>query len=157
MKQQSRGCDDPFHLPDAIVDNTCCTCKSRLISNLSFQRENLLLKLCDNMLTRQRHSRIDIVRKHRQKPTPDAKHAFLVLLLRQMNWKSPPASSPRRHHANSTPNVFQQSVHVSFACQPSVATSELSSPSVQHNTTRLIPVHQRYANRALRCHDDIIL
>ena len=41
-----------------IVDGTYCIGKSRFCRHLSSQREQLLLKLCDNLLHRHRHSRI---------------------------------------------------------------------------------------------------
>ena len=41
-----------------VVDRPYCICESRLFSNLRFQHEHLLLKLCDNLLHRHQHCRI---------------------------------------------------------------------------------------------------
>ena len=48
------------------VDGTYCFCQFSLINNLGFQRDNFLMKLSDDLLNRQRHSRIHNVRKHEQ-------------------------------------------------------------------------------------------
>ena len=98
----------------AIVDGTYCFCKSRLVSNLSFQCANCLLKLCDNLSSskfqiRQTEQFVDFVFNFRQ-----------MLLLRFTR-------------ADSTNTRVPANFTVSFACPPGVPAAELPRPAVHHN------------------------
>ena len=103
-----------------ILDGTYCVLKSSLTSSLGFQRDHLLLKLCDNLLNRQ-------CEQTPEESKPDAKPVFLVLLLRQWNCNSPPACLSHEDRCEVSSRFPQAS---------SVATGELPSTTVHHHTTR---------------------
>ena len=82
-----------------IVDCSHCIGKSRFCCHLSSQREQLLMKLCDNLLNGQRHETTN-------RRLQISKRRFLVLFLKQIvPW--PTARTPWRsfvpHVAVSTP------------------------------------------------------
>ena len=87
-----------------IVYGSYCIVKSRLISNLSFQRENLLVKLSDNLLHCHRHSRIieivDFLFNSRQGSSFVSPHHDTAIR-QTMCFLSAKLTKPAVHHHNN--------------------------------------------------------
>ena len=135
------------------VHGTYCICKSSLITNLTSQRDNFPLTLCDNLLRRHRYPRIDDVSKQKQKPHQMRNQSFsrsssdnrTAISLLRLSTKTPRKLDNRRVPAirqgflrlsTMSPQVSSQA-QLSTTTQQETIQPTLRSPSA-HATMMLI-------------------
>ena len=134
------------------VHGTFCICKSSLITNLTSQCDYFPLTLCDNLLSRHRHSGVDDVSKQKQnlhqmrnqsfsRSSSDRRTAILPLRLL--------TKTPRKLDNRRVPAIRAGFLRLSTMSPQ----SELPSPTVHHHTTRDEPANvtltERYATMML--------
>ena len=145
---------EPFHVNETrsalpnmscreIVAGMYCFYRSCSISNLGVQRDYFLLKLCDNKLHRQRHSRIDNVGKHKQNPHQMRNQCFsctssdkqTVNLLLRLSTKS--TSKLDSQTCSSNPSKFPSLVNQTSPWVSSQAQLSTTQPSTSNDQPTL--------------------